>query len=79
MQSPDLMTLSTVAICPTSRSAPAASFHPAVDIAGTKTTVMCEMVTAIDARKLTSQVDHLSLEDIRAVDAALELVLDLGR
>ncbi|MFQ5426215.1 MAG: hypothetical protein ACE5EV_03950 [Gaiellales bacterium] len=32
----------------------------------------------VDARMLGEQVGHLSLDEIRAVDDALELVLDLG-
>jgi mRNA-degrading endonuclease toxin of MazEF toxin-antitoxin module len=40
---------------------------------------MCEMAGAIDAQRLRRHVGHLTLDDIRAVDAALELVLDLGR
>ncbi len=79
VQSDDVSALSTAVICPTSRSAQDASFHPEIDIAGTRTYVMCEMINTVDARVLTSQVGHLSHDEARAVDAALELVLDLGR
>lgn len=44
--------------------------------AGTR--VLCEMVGAVDARALGKQVAHLALDEIRAVDEALELVLSLG-
>ncbi|NLT07429.1 MAG: type II toxin-antitoxin system PemK/MazF family toxin [Solirubrobacterales bacterium] len=77
VQADDLLALSTVLICPTSRSAPAASFHPEVDI-GEPTRVLCEMVGAVDARNLGEQVAHLGLDDLRAVDDALQLVLDLA-
>jgi mRNA-degrading endonuclease toxin of MazEF toxin-antitoxin module len=39
---------------------------------------MCEMVGAVDVRTLGDHVGHLSPDEIRAVDDALELVLDLG-
>jgi len=77
VQADDLLALSTVVICPTSRSAPAASFHPKVDI-GEPTRVLCEMVGAVDARNLGEQVAHLGLDDLRAVDEGLQLVLDLA-
>lgn len=70
------MALSTVVICPTSQSAQAASFHPEVEVNGEKTRVLCEMVRAIDARKLGDCVGHLSLDEISAVDDALKLVLE---
>jgi mRNA-degrading endonuclease toxin of MazEF toxin-antitoxin module len=40
---------------------------------------MCEMVGAVDARALGEPVGHLGLNEMLAVDNALELVLDLGR
>lgn len=78
VQADNLMALSTVAICPTSQSAPAASFHPEVEVSGEASKVLCEMIKTVDARKLGKHVDHLSLDDTRAVDDALNLVLDLG-
>ena len=78
VQANDLMDLSTVAICPTSQSAPPASFHPTIQIGGESTQVLCEMIRALDARKLGKQVGHLSLEEIADIDDALELVLGLG-
>jgi len=38
---------------------------------------MCEMLGAVDSRFLGKQVAHLTFEEMRAVDDALELVLDL--
>ena len=38
---------------------------------------MCEMLGAVDARFLGKQIAHLTFEEMRAVDDALELVLDL--
>ena len=78
VQADDLLGLSTVVICPTSRSTPAASFHPEVDVDGETTKVMCEMVDAVDARSLGEQVGHLTREELSSVEDALRLVLDLA-
>lgn len=79
VQANDLLSLSTVVICPTSQSTPATSFHPEVEVEGERTRVLCEMLRAIDAQKLGRRVGHLSIDEITAVDDALGLVLDLGR
>jgi len=77
VQADDLLALSTVVICPTSRSAPAASFHPELELGGEPTRVLCEMVGAVDARALGDRIDHLGLDQLRTVDEALRLVFDL--
>ena len=77
VQADDLLALSTVVVCPTSRSTPAASFHPEIAIDDQATRVMCEMVGAVDARALGEHVGHLTLREMRRVDEALELVLGL--
>lgn len=77
VQADDLLALSTVVICPTSRSAFTASFHPEVIVADQPTQVLCEMVGAIDARALGERVGHLAHEELRNVEDALLLVLDL--
>ena len=77
VQADDLRFLSTVVICPTSRSAPPASFHPEVEVMGEGTRVMCEMVRTFDVRKLGKRVGHLSLDEVASVDEALSLALDL--
>jgi mRNA interferase MazF len=79
VQADDLMALSTVTICPTSQSAPAASLHPEVRLGGENSKVLCEMIRTIDAGKLGERVDHLSLDEVGDVEDALRLVLDLGR
>lgn len=78
VQADDLLTLSTVVICPTSRSTFPATFHPEVTIANQSTQVLCEMVGAVDARALGERVGHLSREELRAVEDALLLVLDMA-
>jgi mRNA interferase MazF len=77
VQADDLLALSTIVVCPTSTSTPAASFHPEVLLGDERTRVMCEMVGAVDARALGEQVSHLTLDDMRRIDDALELVLAL--
>ncbi|HEX5929796.1 MAG TPA: type II toxin-antitoxin system PemK/MazF family toxin [Solirubrobacterales bacterium] len=78
VQANDLLALSTVLICPTSQSAQDASFRPEVELNGEKTKVLCEMVRPFDVRKLGDLIGHLSLDEIAAVDGALELVLELN-
>lgn len=78
VQADDLLALSTIVVCPTSSSTPPASFHPAVEVADERTRVMCEMVAAVDARALGTQVGHLTFDEMRSIDDALQLVLDLA-
>jgi mRNA interferase MazF len=77
VQADDLLVLSTIVICPTSRSAFPASFHPEIALLGRPTQVLCEMAGAVDARALGERVAHMTLEEQRAVDDAIRLVLDL--
>jgi mRNA interferase MazF len=77
VQADDLLALSTVVICPTSSSAPAASFHPQIALDEQPTRVLCEMVGAVDTRALGQQAGHLTSDEIRSVDEALLLVLSL--
>ena len=77
VQANDLLALSTIVICPTSQSTPPASFHPEISVGEASTRVMCEMISAVDARALGEQVGHLTLDEMRDIDDALTLVLDL--
>jgi mRNA-degrading endonuclease toxin of MazEF toxin-antitoxin module len=77
VQADDLLALSTIVVCPTSTWTPPASFHPEVVIGDEPTRVMCELAGAVDARALGEQIEHLTLDEIRSVDDALQLVLDL--
>jgi mRNA interferase MazF len=78
VQADDLLTLSTIVVCPTSASTPPASFHPHVTVGDESARVMCEMVGAVDARMLGEQVGRLTFDQLRSVDDALQLVLDLA-
>jgi mRNA interferase MazF len=77
IQADDLLALSTVVVCPTSRSAFPASFHPEVAVLDKPTQVLCEMVGAVDARALGKRIGHLAHGEMQAVEDALLLVLDL--
>jgi mRNA interferase MazF len=77
VQSDDLLALSTVIVCPTSQSAPPASFHPEIALSEEPTRVLCEMAGVVDATRLGRQVGHLTRDEMEAVDEALGLVLDL--
>ena len=78
VQADAVLNLSTVVVCPTSTSIRSARIHPEVVIGDEPTCVMCEMVGAVDSRAIGDRVAHLSMEELRAVDEGLELVLDLG-
>ena len=78
VQADDLLALSTVVVCPTSTSTPPASFHPEIVLAGEAARVMCAMVGAVDGRALGEPFGHIGLNEMLAVDNALELVLDIG-
>lgn len=78
VQADDLLSLSTVVMCPTSRSAFPASFHPEITVLDRPTQVLCEMIGAVDARALGKQVGHLAHKEMQSVEDALQLVLDLA-
>jgi mRNA interferase MazF len=73
----DQLPLSTWLVAPTSTSARAASFRPEVEIGSTSTRVLAEQAAAIDPSRLGDSVGFLSLDEMRCVDAALRIVLDL--
>lgn len=77
VQADDLLALSTVVVCPTSSSSPAATFHPEIAVEGQPTRVLCEMVGAVDADRLGDRVAHLSFDELGSIDEALGLVLEL--
>lgn len=77
VQADGLQSLSTWLVAPTSASARPATFRPGVEIGGTRTRVLVEQAAAVDPRRLGDRIGHLGFEELRAVDAALRLVLDL--
>ena len=76
VQSDDLP-LSTWLVAPTSTSARPATFRPEVEIAGRATLILAEQTAAIDPTRLRRSAGQLTFEELRRVDAALRLVLDL--
>ncbi|MEY8016330.1 type II toxin-antitoxin system PemK/MazF family toxin [Mycobacterium servetii] len=73
----DQVPLSTWLVAPTSTSARAASFRPEVEVGGVKTRVLAEQTAAVDPGRLGKSVGFLSFDEMRRVDAALRIVLDL--
>jgi mRNA interferase MazF len=70
--------LSTWVVCPTSTSANPATWRPEIDIDGTPTRVLTEQITAVDPQRLGQLAGRLSADEIRRLDRALLLVLDLA-
>jgi mRNA interferase MazF len=73
----DLLPLSTWLVAPTSTSARAATFRPEVEIDGQVARVLAEQPAAVEPGRLGASAGHLSVEELRRVDAALRLVLSL--
>jgi mRNA interferase MazF len=55
----------------------AASFRPEIEIAGRATRVLAEQTAAVNASRLGESVGYLSLDEVRRVDAALRIVMEL--
>jgi len=73
----DQLPLSTWLVAPTSTAARAASFRPEVRIGGRVTRVLAEQTAAVNPSRLGHSVGHLTFEEMRRIDAALRIVLDL--
>jgi mRNA interferase MazF len=73
----DQLPLSTWLVAPTSTSARAATFRPEVEIGASVTRVLAEQTAAVDPHRLGQSVGYLNLEEMRRVDAALRIVLEL--
>ncbi len=77
VQADELLPLSTVLVAPTSASAPARSFRPAIDLDGQLTRVLVEQTTAVSRARLGGSVGRLNAEELRVVDEALLTVFGL--
>ena len=73
----DQFPLSTWLVAPTSTSARPASFRPEVEIGARMTRVLAEQAAAVDPARLGASFGNLTFDELRHVDAALRLVLDL--
>lgn len=71
------MSLSTTLVAPTSASALAATFRPTITLEKIETRVLIEQTTVVDPQRLGRSAGRLSVEEMRAVDDALALVLGL--
>jgi len=73
----DDVPLSTLLVAPTSTAARAASFRPEVEIAGRVTRVLAEQTAAVDPSRLGDSAGFLTFDELRRVDAALRIVMEL--
>lgn len=74
---PDWLLLSTWVVAYTSTSARPTSFRPAVTIDGRETLVLCDQLATVDLRRFGEAVGYLGLDEIRRVEEAVALVMDL--
>src|SRR5436189_1309461 len=77
VQADELLALSTVLVSPTSTSAPARSFRPTIELAGTPTRVLVEQTTVVSRDRLGRSMGRLVTAELRDLDAALALVFGL--
>ncbi len=73
----DQFPLSTWLVAPTSTAARPASFRPEIEIGGRTTRVLAEQTAAVDPARLGERWGHLAFDELRRVEAAPRLVLDL--
>lgn len=76
VQADDLL-LSTVLVAPTSRSAAPRIFRPTISVADGPTQVLTEQTAAVAPTRLGDLVGHVSLDEMRHIDAALRLAFAL--
>ena len=74
---PDWLALSTAVVAFTSRSARPTSFRPSVEVVGQETLIMCDQLASVDLRRLAEPAGCLTLAEMRQVDRALGIILDL--
>ena len=77
VQADEFLDLSTTLVAPTSQSALAATFRPAIEIRGERTRVLVEQTTVVDPQRLGRSAGRLGSDELRAVDEALALILGI--
>jgi mRNA interferase MazF len=77
VQADEFVDLSTTLVAPTSTRARPASFRPPIRLQGQQTRVLVEQTTVVDPQRLGRSAGRLDANDLRAVDEALALILDL--
>jgi mRNA interferase MazF len=69
--------LSTTLVSPTSTSAQPATFRPTITLDESETRVLVEQTTVVDPQRLGRSAGRLDVDEMRAIDDALALVLGL--
>jgi mRNA interferase MazF len=77
VQADEFLGLSTALVAPTSTNARAASFRPSITVDGIDTRVLVEQITVVDPVRLGESAGRLGADELRAVDAALALILGI--
>jgi mRNA interferase MazF len=77
VQADEFLDLSTVLVSPTSTSARAASFRPAITLGRQETRVLVEQTTVVDPQRLGRSAGLLDSDELRSIDEALTVVLGL--
>ncbi len=77
VQADELLDLSTTLVAPTSTSAIPATFRPTITFEGSETRVLVEQTTVVDPQRLGRSAGRLEASELRAIDDALALLLDL--
>ncbi|MGI8593605.1 MAG: type II toxin-antitoxin system PemK/MazF family toxin [Solirubrobacteraceae bacterium] len=77
VQSDELSLLNTVVVVPTSTSARPATFRPEIVVAAQRTRALCEQIRTVDAQRIGAVVGMLSAAELRSVEDAMEIVLEL--
>lgn len=77
VQADEFLSRSMVIIAPTSARAFPATFRPEIAISGVTTRVMTDQLRSVDVERFGKRVRRLTREEMREVDEALRIVLDL--
>lgn len=77
VQADEFLSRSMVIIAPTSTRAFPATFRPEITISGVTTRVMADQLRSVDVERFGKRVRRLTREEMREVDDALRIVLDL--
>ena len=77
IQADEFLDLSTTLVAPTSTSARPASFRPTITLDNRETRLVVEQTTVVDPQRLGRSAGRLDASELRAVDAALALILGL--
>jgi mRNA interferase MazF len=77
VQADEFLDLSTTLVAPTSTSARPASFRPTITLDNRETRIVVEQTTVVDPQRLGRSAGRLDASELRAVDAALALILGL--